>query len=593
MADTEANEKQPPDTSVVSTPDSTTAGANGQKAAKDRTCPFCGQAFTSSSLGRHLDLYIKPRNPKPPDGVHDVNEIKKLRGSITRRQPRASLKASSSSKDEGGARRDSSGWGCSSAHKSTKIDARYIDGSPTSSPVATDEGLHTWLNAPNWQATGVINNLPARARSRNEDGATSGQAQRVQEMRRDAAGNRMQRPEYETENTWKLQEAAEVGRAAELALREVLGSLEAANKKVAPGKVLFNDFDFCSLSFPGLCLAILPPPPTLFSTTPFPSAHTWALSPPGEKQYEAMNRLLNEKVATVRNGKRENVPESVVFRHHVHVAGAWEHWQLMAESDKAAAWNLEIARAFVREGDRKKELRAELDNAQQHIQHLEAEYDRLSRCQLPREYLLHPPNTMPISPALMKEMRSSKLNSGAHEIDYNADALINKWKAAVKATDRASKPPSAQPPFSEPMYAQPRRNQLRQDMIMQGSVFGVNGPMARAEDIHGSRRRHEEKSSVVTYETPQQPGAVIEADEDEGEGDVDAEEEAGAFGTYVNRGASSKFRGGAEQQSASQSPYASPVNGAMNANGKRPLAPSSTNGRGSGPKIFREQHSGS
>lgn len=54
------------------------------KSAKDRACPFCGQAFTSSSLGRHLDLYIKPKNPKPADGVHDVDEIRKLRGSTLR-----------------------------------------------------------------------------------------------------------------------------------------------------------------------------------------------------------------------------------------------------------------------------------------------------------------------------------------------------------------------------------------------------------------------------------------------------------------------------------------------------------------------------
>lgn len=58
------------------------------KAPKDKNCPYCGQAFTSSSLGRHLDLYIKSKNPKAPDGIHDVDEIRKLRGSITRRQPR-------------------------------------------------------------------------------------------------------------------------------------------------------------------------------------------------------------------------------------------------------------------------------------------------------------------------------------------------------------------------------------------------------------------------------------------------------------------------------------------------------------------------
>lgn len=51
----------------ASTPSSSTnTGLNGanmgeSKAAKDRKCQFCGQAFTSSSLGRHLDLYIRPK----------------------------------------------------------------------------------------------------------------------------------------------------------------------------------------------------------------------------------------------------------------------------------------------------------------------------------------------------------------------------------------------------------------------------------------------------------------------------------------------------------------------------------------------------
>lgn len=68
------------------TPATDTPPASETKAPKDKNCPFCGQAFTSSSLGRHLDLYIRAKNPKPPDGVHLVDEIKKIRGGITRRQ---------------------------------------------------------------------------------------------------------------------------------------------------------------------------------------------------------------------------------------------------------------------------------------------------------------------------------------------------------------------------------------------------------------------------------------------------------------------------------------------------------------------------
>ena len=61
-------------------------------APKDKECPFCHQHFTSSSLGRHLDLYIRERNPKEPDGIHIVEEIREIRGNITRRQSRPSLR---------------------------------------------------------------------------------------------------------------------------------------------------------------------------------------------------------------------------------------------------------------------------------------------------------------------------------------------------------------------------------------------------------------------------------------------------------------------------------------------------------------------
>jgi hypothetical protein len=60
------------------------------KAPKDRKCPFCGEMFTSSSLGRHLDQFIKDEKAKAPDGKHNVDEIRKIRGAVTRRQARTS-----------------------------------------------------------------------------------------------------------------------------------------------------------------------------------------------------------------------------------------------------------------------------------------------------------------------------------------------------------------------------------------------------------------------------------------------------------------------------------------------------------------------
>lgn len=593
MADRES--KEPPET-AASTPSSQQASQTGPRSSKDRNCPFCGQAFTSSSLGRHLDLYIKPKNPKPADGVHHPDEIRKLRGGITRRQPKANLKE--------GANIDASGWRqpsaegtpvpplCNShrpapAPERLETKATATDGTGATSPLNMRENdiVHMSFNAANWQATGVINNLPPRAPSRTLSGdnaaTPTGQAQRIQKMRRD-----VQRPPYEDESKWKLQEAAEVGRAAELALREVLGSLEAASKRVEP-QLLFPEIDFFSLSFAGLCLAILPAPTTLFSPSPFPSCTSWTLAPPGQQQFESLNRLVVQRVNECDRGE---FLDTVIFGHNVHVQAAYEHWTLMSEQDRASAWTLETLRAYSRASQDRQQAKMELEATQNRIRHLETEYDRLSRCQLPREYLLHPPNTTPASAAIVKEMQKTHLRSGAAEVNYDVDALLNKWRTAVKTTTRRPAPQVTQQ-YDAPIYDDRHRRsekQLESDMLMSGAVFGVNGAMPRVVDaahLHGTN-----VDSTVDYETPPNPG-VVEDEDEENEADADAdadadtdadaegEDHSGEFGSYGGRGPLGK-------------PTRQDQNGVLNANGKRPFAPTSTNGRAVGTKILRERPKG-
>ncbi len=555
MAEGEAEGSRDDLDTPATSPDSTTAASNGLRAPKDRNCPFCGHAFTSSSLGRHLDLYIKPKNPKPPDGLHDVEEIKKLRGGITRRQPRISVKPSSHREDVR-ARNDSE-W-------EPKAQPRNARSEPAQSPQQGKDGivLHTYLNAANWQATGVINNLPPRASSR-----TSAASPQVQEPRaRNATHER--RPdyqnmpsEYNAEDVGKLHEAAEVGRAAEMALREVLGSLEAAKRKTEP-PALFEDVEFFTLSFPGLCLAMLPPPAAIFSSTPVPVAHTWALSPPGEMQRSAMVRQLYEKLIAARNEDPESYPESYSFKYRVHLDSAYEQWLGLSEEDKARNWNLELCRAFVRERERNQGLERQLETAQQRIQHLETEYDRLSRCQLPRDYLLHPPNTVPISPSISKELSSRSLKSGASELNYDVDALLDKWKAEVKRTARPMRAPT------QPQHMETTRNELKADMVLNGSVFNVNGPVARGSD---------EQAYMDQYLPPKQirrcrpSGIVGPMDEVE---NITQQDEA-MLDNQSNGGALVRL----------------PYDGSLNANGKRPLDPGSTTRRRSGFKVYKEQPS--
>ena len=182
-----------------------TPGSSASKtpAAKDKECPYCHQAFTSSSLGRHLDLYIKDKNAKPPDDLHNVEEIRRMRGNVTRRQARTSAR-----KREG------------STPSSTKHTPFRDQRSPSTqggfTGLSNSDGapLRTVLNRPNWQSTGVINDLPPVSR---EDDSQFGRR----------TPRRMSVKE-EISNKQNALEERDRARAAELALQEVLGTVKAA-----------------------------------------------------------------------------------------------------------------------------------------------------------------------------------------------------------------------------------------------------------------------------------------------------------------------------------------------------------------------------
>ncbi|KAF2485406.1 hypothetical protein BDY17DRAFT_102684 [Neohortaea acidophila] len=542
-----------------STPDSNAVDASGAKVSKDRACPFCAQAFTSSSLGRHLDLYIKPRNPKPPDGVHDVDEIRRIRGRITRRQPRTSAKTAALKEEV--ERQDSPGT--ASGEKRHAEPARSVH-SPALSDARTPLPPTSW-HATNWQATGVINNLPPRVPSRTSVRAPLPSIRRIQDASMENHVDTAHRPGYDPEDIGKLHEAAEVGRAAEMALREVMGSLEAARKRIA-SHTPFDDFDFYSLAFPGLCLAMLPPPPTLFSSTPFPLAHTWAVAPPGERQMAALQSALHKRLASIREADPSSLPDSEAFKMRVHLESAWEHWRGLPSSEQAAAWNLEVCRAFAKEGEKTTRLSAELDTAHQRIAHLEAEYDRLSRCQLPRDYLLHPPNTISVSPGVMDGLKTTDLKSGARDVNYDAEALLNKWKGQVKQTMRPPRPPTF-----PPMHVDTSRNQLKGDIVLNGSLIGVGGPMPRNEESSYQSPSNEERS-VRQYDKR----AELE--------ELDAERSRAP----QSGGAASSYHL-ARTPRTSDSPHPPPPEDGVNVNGKRPRWPEASMGREPGPKVYREQ----
>lgn len=216
----------------MGTPGSTAdTSVNGGKigAAKDKACPFCHQPFTSSSLGRHLDLYIKEKNPKPADGVHDVDEIRKMRGGITRRQPRnstsrreVSTPAGTPGARERSPRRDSD-------ERGKRSPSLRRGGSAQELTTYYGKPRYT-INKPSWEATGVINHIPVTRNNddagRSWDGEERESGRRMESRNRSVSKHVLAKSAFEQKE--KMVEALDNARASELALRELLGSIRAA-----------------------------------------------------------------------------------------------------------------------------------------------------------------------------------------------------------------------------------------------------------------------------------------------------------------------------------------------------------------------------
>ena len=187
------------------TPEGSTAGDEQPQSSaaktstiKDRKCQYCNQAFTSSSLGRHLDQFLFK---KKPDGIHDVEEIRRIRSGITRRQARTT-----SSKRESPER-------ATGKSPSGPYSAGETGGKPR------DSAIRMMFNTPTWHATGVINDIP----NPGQPPDSSASSRLATSQSRPAS---MNLPDYSSRGA--NASSPDTMRALELALREVLDNIKAA-----------------------------------------------------------------------------------------------------------------------------------------------------------------------------------------------------------------------------------------------------------------------------------------------------------------------------------------------------------------------------
>ncbi|ROW03026.1 hypothetical protein VMCG_05813 [Cytospora schulzeri] len=550
---------------------------NTTKAPKDKSCPYCGQAFTSSSLGRHLDLYIKEKNPKAPDGIHNVDEIRKIRGSITRRQPR------------GAARRDTSAPRGSQAGSKMSPDAesdaaRSPPGMTTEAQSAADltKGLASF--AARLETTGVINDIP-------DAGAGSGgpDATRRTEVQR-AFNRHMMKSSLDVKQ--RVQDALDNARAAELALREIISSWRAAKQQVDVHSMPF-DFDPLSLDFPALCLQCLEPPPTLFSSTQHPTSTSWSITPPGERQNKALLSYFHEEfrkwkvscstattavleeltyppsqAAAFQENTRDSVQkaeraaESLEKQVTEHLASAFSVWEQLPPQRRQELWVLELARSVGRKQKEVDTLKETQQSLKQENTNLKSQIDHLNRLQEPREFKLMNPMTWSMDGKMMQLAAEAGLSGrrvvGLNTEDRHSDintvvsSAIDRWKSVIlnsRATsglnaqrplDQHSAPAQTPTTTTQPPTPTIQQTNLQQNFqhARQRSLLQQSSPPNASNFSLSSVPRQSSMSSAVPTTTAASeaktsmagtpsPQSGVESDAD-ADADADADEDAEA-----------------------------------------------------------------
>lgn len=387
--------------------DGTEDGHSKPHASKDRECQFCHQKFTSSSLGRHLDQFL---HKKKPDGVHVVDEIRRLRGAITRRTARQGVK---SEQDE------SMTSNASPAPAQQSPPGAVVD----NLNVPPVNGLRTQFNSMNWHSTGVINDLKDTSAIPITVASPVGTPLSAKRNYSTFAG--MDQPT--TRPTGTDTEKDTTIRALELSLREVLDSVHSATARADPRPSPFT-FDLQASTFPSLVLQLLPPPPTLFSTHPFTTSTSIPLSPPSATHLPLLRLNLETKIQTwkwscLRHAQTLSFPtphasnlgeEADHLTHtatqyesfaHKHLESAFNAWTSLSPAAQASTWTLELLRAFRTASQKSTDLEAKLEALTAEANRLAGQVEHLSRCQWPREMALWPPEPVRFSRMAAEEIR--------------------------------------------------------------------------------------------------------------------------------------------------------------------------------------------
>lgn len=325
------------------------------------------------------------------------------------------------------------------------------------------------INSPSWESTGVINNIPPASRNGDSTRSWDGDERRMGGRDRSVSKQMLAKTTFEQKQ--KMMDALDNAKAAELALRELLGSIRSAKLRRIDASTIF-DYDPFTFDFPALTLHCLPAPPTLHTSTPIPTNASWSITPPNEQQFEALRAHFATQFHRWRVScavATDNTPEDLSYpptnffvepedlaenlqraeaeaatletKLAEHLRLMFTHWSKLPPAKRSELWSLELARSIGRKSDEIQKQKTTLELKEQENVHLKLQVDELSRLQQPREFRIVPPGTYPFDRKTITDLSETgmkwngvgfRLDDRHMSLDTTIKQAIGRWKDVVR-----------------------------------------------------------------------------------------------------------------------------------------------------------------
>ena len=209
-----------------------------------------------------------------------------------------------------------------------------------------------------------------------------------------------------------------------------------------------------------------------------------------------------------------------------HLELSYAQWTgIGGDEQRAKQWQLELARAFVSEQEKRREAEERVERVQQEASQLQSQVEMLSRCQWPREMALWPPERVPVGNGVVRELRwelrknndNDNSSEGAagrapgEAARWDFDKLLGKWKRVVREDkSRRTGPMGVQQRPPDGHETAPPTPLQQQQQQIPSQVAGSD-----ASKVHGIRRGGAVNGEEPKRRSARMHGATSIADQDD------------------------------------------------------------------------------